>query len=101
LPSLLRPPPSGYCSSVTVALELGPVELSKLTVDCVGARRAHIFSIHIGAAGSQAATAFCTTASTTLRGGHLALTVGFLQMDTTPKEWRGDHSEFSLRAQRA
>jgi len=49
----------------------------------------HFQPSHIGAAGSQAATAFCTTASTTLRGGHLALTVGFVQMNTTPKESQG------------
>jgi hypothetical protein len=36
-------------------------------------RRAHIFSHHIGAAGSQATRAFCTTAATALGGGHLAL----------------------------
>jgi hypothetical protein len=44
---------------------------------------------HIGTAGSQAARAFCTTAARALRGGHLALTVGSVQMKTTPKESRG------------
>src|SRR5579862_7394554 len=74
----------------------------RLDVICLGACRAHIFSIHIGAAGSQAARAFCTTAASALRSGDLALTVGFVQRNTTPKKSRGvrcgpDSSNMTLR----
>ena len=58
----------------------------RLDVICVGDRLLTVPASHIGAAGSQAARAFCTIAASALGSGHLALAVGSVQMNTTPKE---------------